>query len=314
MTVSVRSFGKVNLFLSVKGLRPDGYHEVETVLHGIDLGDDLVFTLTSTGRVEVIMGAETSTGVPMPTAEENLVRRAAARLAAMALPPGPAHPGSSGEGRLGADGCGGIHIEVVKRIPIGAGLGGGSADAAATLLTLDDLLGLELGPRALQETAREMGVDVPFCLTGGTALATARGDDLTVLHVPAALHFILGISFQPLLTPDVYKAFDELDIEREADSASIVQALGAGDVGEIAGHLHNDLEQGAISLRPELATQKQDLLDSGALGACVSGSGPTIFAIAADAEDAASIARRVEGSFDAVRVVGSRKESLQRLD
>ena len=274
---------KINLALVVGERRGDGLHEVATVLQRIDVCDRLEL---GEGRELLVEGF----------AADTLVRAALTRLAAEA--------GTEPRWRVRLD----------KRIPVGAGLGGGSADAAAVISALNDLWQLDLDRQTLMEVAAEVGSDVPYCLAGGTGLATGRGEDVTPLPAPDNLAFVLGISDEPLLTADVYDMVDLLEPAADVGSAPMTLALGAGDGTEIAALLHNDLERAAVALRPELAQKKERLLDAGALGAALSGSGPTLFAVATDEGHARHIAARVTDEFHRVMVVTSAPLSLEALD
>lgn len=293
-TILLRTNSKVNLFLRILGPRPDGYHEVETILHGVGLADEIALEPAEDG-VGVAMA--TPWGDELPFAEDNLITRAAEALME--------HAGV----RRGA------RIEVTKNIPVGAGLGGGSGNAAGALVALAELWGLELGHEALLEIGRSLGADVPYCIEGGTALATGRGDELTRMPPPEELHLVLGISDIPLLTRDVYAAYDELEGEDGVGSApALTLALGSGDTHEIAGLIHNDLERAAVALRPELAAKKSALQDAGALAAMVSGSGPTLMGIALEEAHAETVAARVRDHFARVEVVRSAPRCIERLD
>ena len=293
----LRTNAKVNLFLGVDGRRPDGYHEIETIFHTIGLADSITLTPSTTGVIEIDMPSERGV-TELPPPEANIVRRAAEEL---------------GRHRPSLEG-GGVCIEIVKRIPIGAGLGGGSGNAAGALTALNDLWDLGLDSDGLGKLAGELGADVPYCLTGGTALATGRGERITPLPQPAPLWFVLGLSNVPLFTRDVYDNFDPARDAAGAPSAPVAAALEAGEIEKVAALLHNDLECPAIRLRPELEEKKRAMLDAGALGALMSGSGPTIFAIARDAGHAAGLAASVEPVFDRVEVTSSRPECIERLN
>lgn len=277
--IRIRACAKVNLYLRVLGHRPDGYHEIETILCGIDLADELELAADSTGEVKV----ETDHDL-----EPNLVALAAERLQA----------------RTGTGG--GASIRLTKRIPVGAGLGGGSADAAATLVGLNELWGASLDRAGLLDVAADVGSDVPYFLVGGIALATGRGEKVKALDAPEPMWFVLGLSDGPLMTRDVYGAFDALPPVDGPSPAEMIAALASGDAAAVGSLLSNDLERAAFGVRPELETKKAALLGAGALGACTSGSGPTIFAVAADEAHAASIAAGAAGAFDRVLVVRSR--------
>ena len=293
--IRIRTHAKVNLFLRVMGLRADGFHEVETILHGIKLADDIEFHVTNTGTIEVDMRVEDDVEGDVPALEANLVYAAASLLV---------ERGARNEG---------MHIQVTKRIPMGAGLGGGSGNAAGALVLLNEIWEAGLQDADMAELAASIGSDVPYCIGGGTALAKGRGEQLTRLPGPPDLNFVLGISNPPLKTTDVYKAWDIYDTPSDVNSAPITMALGSGDPRDIASLLHNDLEPVAFTLRPELEDKKKALLDAGALGASLSGSGPTLFAIASDESHARSIAARVEDDFDGVHVVTSQPQCIERF-
>ena len=166
----------------------------------------------------------------------------------------------------------------------------------------------------LAELALDIGADVPYCLTGGTALATGRGEKTMALPAPVTLWFALGLSNEPLLTRDVYEEFDSYRDSADVRSAPMSRALGEGDVAAVAALMHNDLEPPAFRLRPELAQLKSALLDAGALGAVMSGSGPTMLGLARDRDHATAIAGAAERSFDRRVVASSRPVCIERLN
>lgn len=293
--VRIRTNAKLNLFLRVVGTRPDGYHELETIFHGIGLGDDIELVPTSTGGIEIDMTLDPDLVGDLPTAEENLVARAIQGL----VRKGATNPG--------------IKIHIIKRIPIAAGLGGGSGNAAGALVALSELWSMDLDPQALVGIGASIGSDVPYCLGGGTALAMRRGEELTPLPAPLTIWFVLGISFRPLLTKEVYDAWDKMEPVDDAGSAPMTFALGSGDVDEIADLLHNDLERAAFSLWPELADKKQAMIDAGALGAALTGSGPTVFSIVRDESHAGAVAAKVREHFDLVICVPSHTRCIEHL-
>lgn len=295
-TIRMRTNAKVNLFLRVMGARPDGYHEIETILHGVGLADDVTVVETTTGEIEIDMRLEDITYEDAPSLTDNAMFHAAQQL----LSRGAINKG--------------IRIDLTKRIPIGAGLGGGSGNAAGALFALNELWGTDLRSAELQKVAEAVGSDVPYCILGGTALATSRGEELTSLPAPIEMWFVLGISHSALLTRDVYADWRAGESTSDVGSAPMTMALGGSDVDEIASLLHNDFEPTVFRLRPELEKRKHAFLDAEALGACVSGSGPTIFAIGRDRSHAYSIAERVRDQFDDVRVVRSQSVCIERLD
>jgi 4-diphosphocytidyl-2-C-methyl-D-erythritol kinase len=294
-TTRIRTNAKVNLFLRVLGKRVDGYHEVETILQVIKLSDEIEVTPTDSGRVEIEMEWLDGAGGRLPEEADNLIIRAAERLVQEGATPR------------------GLRLSVKKRIPIGAGLGGGSGNAAGALVVMNELWGLDLERDRLAELAADVGSDVPYCIEGGTALATARGEKLTPLPSPERMWFVLGITDEPLMTREVYDAWDRLPPEDEVSSAVMTMALGAGDAEEAATLLHNDLEPAVFTLKPELEKKKELLVDAGALGACISGSGPTLYALARDEQHARAVADGVGHVFDRVLVTCSQTDCIERL-
>jgi len=291
----IRTNAKINLFLRVLGRRADGYHEVETILHGINLADEITFRVTDTGRIEINMTLGEEMLGDLPDMQQNLVHIAATKLV--------------GAGAINA----GIEIDITKRVPMSAGLGGGSGNAAGALVLLNEIWGAGIESRRIAEIAAEIGSDVPYCIGGGTALAKGRGEQLTRLPGPEGMWFVLGISHRPLSTRDVYEEWNRSGAPSDIGSAPMTMALGSGDIGEIAAQLQNDLEAPAFRLRPELAGNKERLVAAGSLAAGLSGSGPTLFGIAHSAAHARRVAARVEDAFDVVRVVRSQPECIERL-
>ena len=291
----LRTHAKLNLFLRVVGRRADGYHEIESIFHGIDLADDIEINETAGHSVNVDMRSEADTMDEVPL-EENLIYRAAQNLIE--------HGGGARRG---------VKIDVIKRIPVGGGLGGGSGNAAGALLALSRLWNMELTRERLLELAGAIGSDVAYCIAGGTVLATARGEQLTQIPAPREMWFVLGISREPLLTRDVYSAWDELGHEEEVTSSMMAPALGAGDVNEVASLLHNDLERPAFMLRPELSGKKQAMLAAGVLGAGMTGSGPTMFGILEEEGSAREVAAKVRPEFDRVVVARSAPRCVEFL-
>ncbi len=294
--IRARTNAKLNLFLRVVGKRPDGYHEIETVFHGIGLADTIVITPTETGTIDVDMVLEPPLNGDLPAMEDNLVWSSARRLEELG-------------GRSS-----GVRIEITKRIPMGAGLGGGSGNAAGVLVLLNELWEAGYDEPRLLEIAGQLGSDVPYCIGGGTVLGTGRGEKLTRLPAPPEMWFVLGLTSTHLSTRDVYERWDEAESPTRLGSAPLVLALGGGTEAEIAGLLHNDLESAAFSMVPELRSKKQALFDAGALGAILSGSGPTLYGVASDRAHAEVIAAQVEGDFDRVLVINSRPTCLERLN
>jgi 16S rRNA (adenine1518-N6/adenine1519-N6)-dimethyltransferase len=281
-SLRVRAAAKVNLGLYVGPLRPDGrYHEVVSVLQSIAIWDELEVEVVPEG-----LGLEVSGG-GLPPSETNLVLVAARELARRSrdLP--------------------GARFRLRKGIPVSAGLGGGSADGAAALLALDRLWGLRLPAVNLHTMAAEVGSDVPFCIGGGTAVATGRGDKVREVASKGSTWWVVAIDHERLATQDVYDHFDELGLAAPLEGRwpdDLLAALAAGDAERLAASLHNDLEPAAFDLLPSLAKSKQRLQEAGALGAIMSGSGPTILGLCRDEDHATSVARTVRSGSARVEV------------
>lgn len=302
--VDVRVPAKVNLFLAVRGLRQDGYHELVSVMQTISLKDRVSASMHGDAaflhpamrrmlRVEFIPDA--TAGVP--TGADNLVVRAAHALL----------------DRLGGNGAGDVdddqalvtRVELDKQIPVAAGMAGGSADAAATLVALNTLWDGGLERDELRELAAELGADVPFCVTGGTALATGTGTATAQVLCRGVFHWVVGMHDEPLSTPEVYRVFDEIGTPTEKEPDVVLHALRTGDVDVLGSALHNDLDGAACHLRPSLEAGRDAMLEAGALGSIVSGSGPTVIALAEDRVAATRIQAAVSTLFDRCEVASS---------
>jgi len=304
--VRVRVPGKVNLFLSVRGLRQDGYHEIASVLQTVSIHDTILARLDGKAvsahpAARRFMDlAFTVDGVldgAVPVDGHNLAVRAA-RALMVECGVGTAEHADTQEVPV-------TRLHLTKRIPVAAGMAGGSADAAGALVALNQLWQSDLDREELRDIGGALGADVPFCVTGGTALATGIGATTAQVLTRGMYHWVVGISASALSTPDVYRAFDELAVPSDVEPDAVLQALRTGDAEALGAALHNDLEAAAVRLLPELADHKQTMLDAGALGAMVSGSGPTMVALAGSAQEATAIAERVAPSFARVEVAFS---------
>lgn len=301
--VHARAPGKINVYLGVGSLGDDGYHEVATAYQAVSLYEDVRasdapdFSVSFTGSVDL-------TG--LETGGSNLAIRAATLLA---------H--TTGYRR-------GVRLEIEKNVPVAGGMGGGSADAAATLLACDALWGTDLSREELLELAAEIGPDVPFAFIGGTAIGTGRGDQLSPALAQGQFQWVLAFAEFGMGTPDVYR---ELDLHRERHALDIfpaatqprvdpnvLQALRAGDAHRLGESLFNDLQAPALHLEPRLAAIIELGEENGALAGIVSGSGPTVAFLAADLDSALelqialSAARhtvvRVTGPVHGARILG----------
>jgi 4-diphosphocytidyl-2-C-methyl-D-erythritol kinase len=267
-SIAVESFAKVNRSLRVLGKRPDGYHEIDTILQTIDLCDEITFFERDVGIALRIDGAD------LKVTEENLVLRAAETLREW-----------TGVTR-------GANIHVSKKIPVGGGLGGGSSNAAATLLGLAALWDLQPADKELSAMAASIGSDVPFFLVGGLARGTGRGQLIQPLPDGPEEWLVLVIPAFALSTAMVYGA---LSAPALTDPAAATNLRGSGSGG---GPDRNDLEPAAESLRGELRRFRAALSDSGATSARMSGSGSTVFGIFGDEESARRAVERLAGLGD----------------
>lgn len=247
---------KINWSLRVLHRRPDGYHEIETLYQAVDLHDSL--------RVEPAEGMTLTCDDPsLPTGEANLVLRAARRLRDRAAKDGIDVPGA--------------RIHLAKRIPAGGGLGGGSSDAAGTLLALDSLWGLHSGRERLSALAEEIGSDVPFFLYGGTALGTGRGERIAPGEPAGEVPILLGLPPFGISTAEVYgRLRGRLTLPRNDVSLSRLPRVKLPG-GKDFGPAFNDLEEVVLEAWPDLSTFRNALLDAGASIAMLSGSGSTVF-------------------------------------
>ena len=258
--VRLRAFAKINYALEVQGLRDDGYHEIRTVMQSVSLADEVEIERAQEGFGLQVEPESADTG-PL---EENTVRKAWVVLREV-----------SGGGL-------GVRIRLHKRIPSGAVLGGGSADAAATLCGLNYLFDLGLDAEALRELGSGVGADVPFCLAGGTALAEGVGDVLTSLPAPPAHRLVLAKPERGAKTAEIYSAYDALPRRKMASVESVVAALRSADLPALAGAVGNDLEPVTGELVPEVQACREELFRCGALGAAMSGTGTAVYGIFGD--------------------------------
>lgn len=276
-SVIVRVPAKVNLYLGVGTLAADGYHELANVFQAVSLYDEVV---ASPGPgLSVRVEGEYVEGVP--TDSSNLALRAASALAAA----------------TGADPA--VRLSITKSIPVQGGMAGGSADAAGALVACDVLWGTGVGREAMLEIAATLGADVPFALTGGTALGTRRGDRLTPVLARGSYQWVLAIADGGLSTADVYAEIDRQRADRVLPEPhapeALMTALRAGDPVALGRALGNDLTPAALRLRPQLRRTLDAGRELGVLGALVSGSGPTCAFLCRTEEDAIRIAAALPG-------------------
>jgi 4-diphosphocytidyl-2-C-methyl-D-erythritol kinase len=265
---------KVNLHLSVGPRRDDGYHDITSIMHAVSLMDEL--TAVSAAGIAAEVTGEGAAEVPTDIA--NLAVAAATRLAKQA--------GISA----------GVLLRIAKTIPVAGGMAGGSADAAAALVACDALWRTGLERSELLEIAASLGSDVPFALTGGTALATGRGENVAPVLARGQFHWVFAFAERGLSTAAVYAEYDRGDPVPERDPDGVLAALRAGDAIALGRALHNDLQAPAVRLRPALRRVLESGSELGALGGVVSGSGPTCAFLARSQADAIALAASLAGS------------------
>ena len=284
-SVTASAPGKVNIQLSVGAVRPDGFHPLASVFHAVDLLEEVTVTSGEPGsgiRIDRVTGLQAD---EVPRDATNLVWRAALRLAQEL-------------GRADPD----VSISIHKGVPVAGGMAGGSADGAAALVALNELWDAGLERDDLARVALDLGSDVPFSLMGGTALGLGRGEQLSPLMVRGTFHWVFATATRGLSTPAVYAAFDRLVAGRVVPEptadAAVGSALIAGDPVALGRVLHNDLQEPALVLRPRLADVLDAGISAGALGALVSGSGPTVAFLVADPAVSARVAAALSGHED----------------
>jgi 4-diphosphocytidyl-2-C-methyl-D-erythritol kinase len=285
-SVTVRVPAKVNLQLSVGPKEADGYHNLVSVFQAISIFDDITIKLGEPGSgLTISVSGDQTHGVPADA--NNLAAKAVALI--------------SKEYDLTVD----AHIDIKKSIPVAGGMAGGSADAAGTILGIDYLYSLDMTREEMIEIAAKIGSDVPFMLSGGTAIGTGHGDQLTAALSRGTYHWVLAVSTVGLSTPAVYAECDrlrgELEIVEPQTNEALMQSLLAADAPGVGSALVNDLQLAACSLRPAIRLVLDVGQEYGALGSIVSGSGPTVAFLVADQDSGLDLAVALTSSG----VVGS---------
>ncbi len=305
--VRVSAPAKINLHLGVGPVGEDGFHPLATVFQSVQLYDEL--TLREASQTTMTVSGEAVDVSSVPVDDANLVVQAVQALS-----------------RLHDRDDLTVSMHLRKRIPVAGGLAGGSADAAAALVGVDSLFGLQTGRLALAELAAALGSDVPFCLHGGTVLGTGRGEQLAPLMSRGSYWWVLATDDVGLSTPEVYGVHDRLQeglaLSDPMPPAELLAALRVGDLERVGRLLHNDLQDAALSLRPELEEVVRAGRVAGAYGVLVSGSGPTVALLCGDADHAAYVDEQlqqelgraphlvVKAPAHGARVVGARTGGL----
>lgn len=253
--VKKKAYAKINLGLDVLGVLPNGYHEVKMIMQTVGIYDELTFERANAGITITTDSGE------LPTNEDNLIYKACRLL----MDRYDIHEG--------------VKVHLQKQIPIAAGMAGGSADAAAALKGINELFGLGCEEEALKQIGVQIGADVPYCVMGGTALAEGIGEKLTPLTPPPDCYLLVAKPDINVSTKYVYEQLDALDSYEHPDIDGMVAALAAGDLGAMVKRMGNVLQEVTVPAYPIIETWKRRMLELGAVGSMMSGSGPTVFGI-----------------------------------
>ena len=274
MEITKKAYAKINLGLDVLGKRDDGYHLVKMIMQNVDIYDTLTFKLTSDGKVTLKTDDDS-----IPADDSNLICKVAGQL----------------QEKYGV--TKGAEIELIKRIPVAAGMAGGSTDGAAAYRALNELWNLGLSDKELCELAVKLGADIPYCIMGGTALSEGIGEVLTPIEGKAKYHLVVAKPDIMVSTGWVYKELDNAEITEHPDIDGIRNAIETGDVKRMCNLIGNVLEPVTTSRYGIIKEIEKLLEDNGALKAFMTGSGPTVFAVYDDEKKAG------EG-FEAVKKSG----------
>ena len=288
-TVHEKAYAKLNISLEVGKRREDGFHEMTMVMQSISLADAVTVTLNDTGRVRA------RTSLPfIPGDERNLaVKAALCYLEAI---------GRQGQGAL---------IEIQKAVPVGAGMGGGSSDAAAVLRAMNALFDHALSTAELEQLSCSVGSDVAFCVAGGTALATGRGEKLEALPTLPDCVFVVCKPEFSISTPELFRKLDQMPLRRHPDTAGLTAAIREGQLGQVCRRMYNVFEDVDDRRMRTVADIKSRLLDAGALGAVMTGTGSAVFGVFAPGqamESVCSSLRREYGFCESAVCVGRLEE------
>ncbi len=268
-----KAYAKINLGLDVTGKRADGYHIVRMIMQNVDLYDTLDFEENETGEIVL-----TASSPKIPTDDSNLICKVAKQL------------------QDKFDVKKGANINLVKRIPVAAGMAGGSTDGAATYLALNELWNLGLSKKELCELAVSLGADIPYCIMGGTALAEGIGEELTAISDMPACTIVIAKPAIDVSTGWVYKELDSKEIVEHPDIDGIRSAIEAKDLNKMCELIGNVLEPVTAGKYQEIEKIEKLLEDNGAIRAFMTGSGPTVFAIFDDDVKAKAAYNAVEKS------------------
>ncbi|MBQ2610632.1 MAG: 4-(cytidine 5'-diphospho)-2-C-methyl-D-erythritol kinase [Butyrivibrio sp.] len=268
MKIERKAYAKINLGLDVTGVREDGYHIVKMIMQNVDLYDTLTFEDNDSG--EIVLTASTD---KIETDERNLICKVARQL----------------KDKFNVKQ--GVTMHLVKRIPVAAGMAGGSTDGAAAYLALNELWGLNLSKKELCELAVSLGADIPYCIIGGTALAEGIGEELTAISDMPTCHLVIAKPAIDVSTGWVYKELDSREGIKHPDIDGVKAAIEEGDLNKMCALIGNVLEEVTASKYKEVGQLEEILRKEGAVGAFMTGSGPTVFGVF-DKKDAAEAGYR----------------------
>jgi len=266
----MKAYAKINLTLDVVNKRENGYHDVRMVMQQIDLHDTVVIKKQVNG-----ISLESDNAF-LPNNQSNIAWKAAKAVSS----------------KVGKDL--GVHIKIEKRIPVSAGLAGGSTDAAAVIRGMNALYELGLSQQEMMDIGVTIGADVPFCIMGGTALAEGIGEELSEINAGNSIWLVLAKPSLGVSTKKVYEALDYKTIENHPMTDAMIDAVKCGDIGEISELLGNVLEPVTLSLYPSVGVLKSKMKEFGACGTLMSGSGPSVFGLFKNYDKACAAAKRLK--------------------
>lgn len=277
-TITLQAYAKINLGLDVVGRLENGYHEVKMIMQNVNIFDTLTFTKRTDSEIVI-----TTNDSELPLNEHNLIYKAILLLRELS-------------GRED-----GVDVHLNKRIPVAAGMAGGSTDAAATLLGVNHLFELGFEREELMRQSVKIGADVPYCVLGKTALSEGIGEKLTPISMPPKAHLVVAKPDINVSTPLVYKKLDSKEDYEHPDIDGMLQAIADQDLQQMTSKLGNVLELVTVEDYPIIAQMKEVLLNNGAMGALMSGSGPSVFGIF-DTQEKAQVA------YEALQQTGYAKQ------
>lgn len=273
--IKEKAYAKLNLSLDITGRRDDGYHDMVMVMQTVSLADDITIIPAEEGKVYAVTDL-----TYIPGDERNLAVKAA-----------KLYLSSIGREKVG------LRIELKKHTPVGAGMGGGSADAAAVLRALDRMFNHALSREELIKLSGAVGSDVPFCLVGGTMLATGRGEILTPLPTLPDCVFVICKPDFSISTPEFFKKYDKLSRHSHPDTAGMLEALAHGSISQLCRRMYNVLEDVDDRRLKTVSEIKSALLDFNALSAMMTGTGSAVFGVFTDTNAAKTAADALKKEY-----------------